>query len=47
MMLLDIAFEVVMEEGNFESFFLMITKRLDAVFHATTMSAGPRALLDT
>ena len=35
MMLLNIAFEVLLAEGNFQSFFLMITKSLAAVFRSS------------
>ena len=45
MMLLNIAFEVILAVGNFQSFSLMITKRLTAQFFtrvSTTMTAGPR-----
>ena len=34
MMLLNIAFVVMLAEGNFQPFFLMITKRLAAVFRS-------------
>ena len=45
MILLNIAFEVMLAVGNFQSFSLMITKRLTAQFFtrvSTTMTTGPR-----